>query len=101
MPSASPPKSSPPLESAYSLIRAHRRGWLSVWLDAESCTAPRMITRWDISFANIYLLDERAKRAILAETVGLEKGTLLCPQLVTLYRMKQSYANDSSLRLGA
>ena len=78
-------------------------GWLSGWLDAESCTAPRIIigTRWDISFANIYLLDERAKRAILAETVGLEKGTLLCPQLVTLYRMKQSYANDSSPRLGA
>jgi hypothetical protein len=43
--------------------------------------------RYDIAFSNIYTLDAKGRRAVLAETAGdLTKGSLLCPELVTLSR---------------
>jgi len=43
--------------------------------------------RYDIAFINIYTLDAKGRRAVLAETAGdLTKGSLLCPELVTLSR---------------
>ncbi len=49
------------------------------------------VARWDIPFANLYLLDEGMKHAFLEEVVGRqEKGSVLCPDIVTIPRLSQS-----------
>jgi hypothetical protein len=49
------------------------------------------VARWDIPFANLYLLDEGMKHAFLEEVVGRqEKGSVLCPYIVTIPRLSQS-----------
>jgi hypothetical protein len=54
--------------------------------------ADPLICRWDIPFANLYLLDEGMKRAFLEEVVGRqERGSLLCPDVVSIPRVRKSY----------
>lgn len=46
------------------------------------------LSRFDISFANIYMVDERGRRAILTDTIGnLTKGSTMCPTLVTIPKL--------------
>jgi hypothetical protein len=65
----------------------------SAWSHSEK-HGHASLARWDIPFANLYLLDAKSKHAILASTTGLNnRGGLLCPELVTLTGLKRlSYA---------
>jgi hypothetical protein len=52
-----------------------------------------MPSRYDVAFCSIYLLNERGRRALLADTVGdLVRGSMLCPESVSLPRTGKSYA---------
>jgi hypothetical protein len=59
------------------------------------------LSRFDISFANIYMVDERGRRAILTETIGnLTKGSSMCPTLVTIPKLvSRSYVSPSLFAL--
>jgi hypothetical protein len=62
------------------------------------CVVPlgRHLIRIDVSFASIYMLDRRHKRAILAKTVGdLRRGSGMCPEIVSLSHIKLSYVLSS------
>jgi hypothetical protein len=50
-----------------------------------------MLDRFDLAFANLYVLDKQGHQAALAGAAGdLQRGSVMCPEIVTLVEQTSS-----------